>query len=178
MTDNELLEALDKNAQKAMEQISQKYSGYVYAIAKEKLSAFQNEDIDEAVQDIFVRLWQNRKKIDLSRGSLKAYICVIAKSVSIRKREQLAKAQKVIPLELISDYKADDKTVESELRKNELICKIKALPGDDRKLLMRRYYFGQDYREIAASLGISEAAARKRAERIIKRLAQQMEEVS
>lgn len=178
MTDKELLERLDKDAKTAMQEISLKYSGYVYAIAKEKLNAFQSEDIDEAVQDIFVRLWQNRRKIDLSRGSLKAYICVIAKSVCIRKREQLAKAQKVIPLELISDYKADDRTVESELMKKELIGKIKALPDDDRRLLMRRYYFGQDFREIADSLGISEAAARKRAERIIKRLAQQMEEVS
>lgn len=43
---------------------------------------------------------------------------------------------------------------------------------------MQRYYFGLDHKEIARTLGISEAAARKRAERILKRLAQQIEEVS
>ena len=178
MTDRELLDEVEKNADSGMELIAKKYSGYAYAIAREKLSAFTEMDIDDAVQDIFLRLWQSRKKIDLARGSLKAYICVLAKSICLRKRGQLARAQKVIPLELISDYKADDKTVESELTKKELISKIKALPDEDRILIMRRYYFGQDHKEIADSLGISEAAARKRAERIIKRLAQQIEEVS
>ncbi len=178
MTDSELLALMDTEPARAMQAISEKYSGYIYAIVRDKLKTFQNEDIDETVQDIFVKLWQSRRKIDLTRGSLKAYICVLAKSVSIRKREQLAKAQKVIPLELISDYKADDKTVESELTKIELISFIKALPNDDRQLIMRRFYFGQAYKDIADSLGINEAAARKRCERILKKLAKQIEEVS
>ena len=178
MTDSELIEAVRNNADKGMALIAEKYSGYAYAIAREKLSAFSPADIDDAVQDIFVRLWQSIEKIDLERGSLKTYICIISKSVCIRKRDSLAKAQKNVPLDLISDYKADDKTVESELRKRELIDKLKALPKDDRSLIMQRYYFGLDHKEIARTLGISEAAARKRAERILKRLAQQIEEVS
>ena len=178
MTDSELLALTDRDPKTGMQKISQLYSGYVYSIVRDKLRAFPDEDIDETMQDIFVKLWQSRQKIDLTRGSLKAYICVLAKSVSLRKREQLAKAQKVIPLELISDYKADDKTVESELTKKELISIIKALPDDDRQLIMRRFYFGQGYKDIADSLGINEAAARKRCERLLKKLAAQIEEVS
>ena len=62
--------------------------------------------------------------------------------------------------------------------KKELIARLRALPDDDRQLIMRRFYFGQAYKDIAASLGISEAAARKRCERLLKKLAEQIEEVS
>lgn len=178
MTDSELLALTEKDAQAGMEQIARQFSGYVYAIVKDKLSAFSDEDIEETVQDIFVRLWQNRNKIDLSKGSLKAYICVLAKSVSLRRREQLARAQRVIPLELISDFTADGFSVDNELTKKELIARLRALPDDDRQLIMRRFYLGQAYKDIAASLGISEAAARKRCERLLKKLAEQIEEVS
>ena len=172
MSDGELLSKLMTDSTAALTELKNTYSAYVYAIMRDKLAAFPSEDIEEAVSDVFVRLWKNAEKIDLSRGSLKAYICVLAKSTALRKREQLMRSRGTVPLSEAAEI-ADKDSIE---RRSELKAMLMALPKQERELIVCRYYYGLHFKEIAARFNISEAAARKRTERILKKLARSGEE--
>ena len=52
----------------------------------------------------------------------------------------------------------------------ELKCIIRKLSGDERMLLQLKYVDEANYREIADVLGITEETARKRAERLLRKL--------
>ncbi|MBR1752356.1 MAG: sigma-70 family RNA polymerase sigma factor [Ruminococcus sp.] len=169
MSDGELLELLFTDSERAVSELKRIYGGYVYAIVRDKLSAFCKEDTEETVSDVFVSLWRRREKIDLQRGSLKAYICVLAKSIALRKREQLSRTDGQVSLDEIGGTLYDE-SYKQGFDRAELKEQLLRLKKEDRKLIICRYYYGLHFKEIAALLDIGEAAARKRTERILKKL--------
>ncbi len=41
---------------------------------------FSNDDLDDIVQDVFIKAWENRDKYDESRGALSTWVGIIAKN--------------------------------------------------------------------------------------------------
>ena len=108
------------------------------------------------------------------RGSVKAYICVLAKSLALNKREQLSHRAADLPLDEAADV-ADNDTPERKLGRRELLYKVSQLNDTDRKAVVMRYFYGMPHAEIAALLGIGEAAVRKRIGRALKKIGEEME---
>ena len=176
MEDAELLKVLEQDSHEGIKLIGDKYGPYVGAIVNDKLSGCPREDIDETVGDIYISLWKNREKIDLQRGSLKAYICVLAKSVAVRRRQKIKRREQVESGALPPE-KSDEDPIWDQLSRRRMLEVIKALKDDDRRLVIMRFYYGLDFKEIGKALGITDAAARKRSQRLLERLAKDMEEV-
>src|ERR1017187_1555530 len=67
--------------QQAMSELYDRYSKVVYAVAlRVRQDAAGAEDV---LQDIFLQLWRNPDAFDASRGSLAAWLAVIARHRSI-----------------------------------------------------------------------------------------------
>ena len=98
------------------------------------------QDAEEAAADAFVYLWEHPEKFDPRRGSLKTWLSVVARSRALdRSREILrCRAEALLAGE----------------RRAALNAAVDALAEPDREILLRRYYFGQKPREIAAALGL------------------------
>ena len=78
-TDKDLLLLLQNNPERGLDKLINIYSGLIYTIVYSKLANSSTQDIEECVSDIIFELYKNRNYIDLQKGSIKAYISVIAK---------------------------------------------------------------------------------------------------
>lgn len=175
MTDNELLELYKKNVQKAVRLTAEIYHGYVLRIVTGRLIGATAEDIEETVSDVFIRFWNDIDRVDLERGSIKAYISVLAQSIAANKRKELSRRNE-LPLDDEVNA-AEDEPYGHLIDREALIKALKLLDDTNRRIVIMRYYYSMPHTEIASILGISEAAVRKRLERALQKLRNETEEL-
>jgi RNA polymerase sigma-70 factor (family 1) len=121
---------------------------------------------DDLAQDTFIKLWENRAKID--RKTLKAYLYTIAGNLSINqlKRQQLQYKFAKTVVNRVDDaspeYLAQMKEYEQKLQ--DVIASI---PEGSREVFLMNRLEDMKYREIAERLGISVKAVEKRMSRAL-----------
>ena len=167
MTDEELLALYRDDESEAVRETVRLYLPYVRAIAADKLAAFTKEDIEETVSDIFIRFWRSVGKVDVSRGSVRAYLCVLAKSTALRRSSQLAQEPGREDSEMLD--RLEEQPVPTDER-SQLLSAIEQLEDTDRQLILMKYYLGLTHKQIARELKIGAKAAQKRVERAVGRL--------
>jgi len=173
LLDNELLKLLKTKPEKTLDKMIKIYAGLVYTIAADKLASIcSKEDVEECVSDVFYEVYRQRDLIDLQKGSIKAFIAVIAKRKAIDIYRSLKnKNNKLISLNCIfSENTISDKTnIEQAVTEKEdqvaVIKGIKALGDPDSEIFIRKYYFGQSTKIIAKAIGIKENTIDKKISR-------------
>lgn len=99
MQEKNIIDAIKAGDEQAMEKIICRYSRLLWSIVGAVLSQVgTTEDMEECVADVFIDLWEHPQKYDESRGSLKAWLSVIARNKAIDRYRQKTKIQ-TIPLE-------------------------------------------------------------------------------
>lgn len=156
MTDEKLMKAIAAREEGAMNRLMDKYSRLLWSVAAAVLRPMgSDEDLEECVADVFVFLWLNPEKFDPSRGTLKSYLSMVARSRALNRCRQLAR-QPSIPLDALP--LAQELEIAPELpdteRADALRAAVDALSEPDREILVRRYYYDQKPREIAAALDL------------------------
>lgn len=87
MTDNEILDSLYSDEAAGITALIRTYADLVYKKVYEILSECGSlEDIEDCVCDTFVAFFDNLDDVDLSRGSIKGYLGVIARRRAINLR--------------------------------------------------------------------------------------------
>lgn len=170
ISDKDLLVLLQHNPERGLEQLIQSYSGLVYSIVYSKLAKASAQDIEECVSDIIFELYKNRNCIDLQRGSIKAYLSVIAKRKAI---DHFRKSTSTVQNISINDDKQGDLPANTDIEaeiinketRNLLIQEINALGKPDSEIFVRKYYLGQSTKSIAKSLHLKENTVDKRVSR-------------
>ncbi|MGB6193104.1 MAG: sigma-70 family RNA polymerase sigma factor [Terracidiphilus sp.] len=134
----------------AMAEIFDRYGSLVYSIALRILKdPGQAEDI---LQEILLQVWKHPAKFANGRGSLPAWLAVVARNRSIdllRKRR---------PIEPVSDLNvASPENLASEVERNTMIEKVrnamKDLPMPQQRLIELAFFEGMTHSEIAARTG-------------------------
>lgn len=183
LSDNELLQLIRYKPDKALDKIIDTYAGLVYAITSDKLSLVcSKEDIEECVSDVFYEVYRRRDAIDLKRGSIKAFIAVVAKRKAIdvyrclKNKNSKAVSLDSIPYEnTVQDNTNVEQSVTEREEQDVIIKEIKALGEPDSEIFIRKYYFGQNTRLIARALGIKENTIDKKVSRGIVKLREALE---
>lgn len=176
MTQERLLRLLKTEPEKAMEVLTENYTGLVFKIIRCRIGAFLSEsDIEEAVSDVFFDLYRSREKIDFEKGSLTSFIITLAQ----RRATDIFRKQKKSffseePLEENTDAAATDVILQREERKL-LLSAVTSLGEPDSLIIFRRYFLGEKYSEIGESLGLSENAVGKRLKKSLEKLSIIME---
>lgn len=157
MSENEIIEGIKAENSDAIDYVIKKYSrllwGVVSLILQKQGSA---EDIEECVADVFIYLWQHPHEFDQSRGKLKSWLVIIARNKAIDKYRRITKL-KACPADDVIIVTHDD-SLETLLRNEsyqEVSSYIKRLEEPGREIIIRRYYYDQKPRQIAAALGMS-----------------------
>lgn len=148
--DSTLLARVDEGDEQAIAEVFRRYGTAVYSVALRVLhDTGQAEDV---MQEIFLQLWRKPKAFEQGRGSLGAWLVVVARNRSIdtlRKRK---------PTDSVDDVVlASPGNLASEAERNSMMEKVRdvlgTLPMEQRKSLELAYFEGMSHSEIAAATG-------------------------
>lgn len=157
MKDKTIITALQSREADVMNTVIDKYSRLLWPIADMVLKNVGNEqDVEECVADAFIFLWEHPEKFDPARGSLKSWLCIVARSRAIDRYRQITRRNTVSLEEtvLADSFGMQEELLRQETRK-ELLAAINALGEPGREILVRRYYYDQKPRQIALALGMT-----------------------
>ena len=148
--DELLLERVRARDHKAMTDLFDRYGGMVYSVALRVLK--DTGHAEDVMQDIFFHVWENPRAFISGRGSLGAWLTVVARNRAIdalRRRK---------PSDSVDEVVLPAKTnLASEAERNTIMEKVRGvmnrLPSDQQKSLQLAFFEGLSHSEIAAQTG-------------------------
>ena len=157
MQDKKLATELEKRNEAAMSRLIDQYAKLLWSVAGAVLHGVGTaQDVEECVADVFIYLWEDPRRYDPQRGTLKSWLARVARSKAIDRWRELS-ARSTVPWDevfLTGETDTVDSVMEEETRR-ALIAAVNALGEPDREILVRRYYYGQKPKEIALALNMS-----------------------
>jgi RNA polymerase sigma-70 factor, ECF subfamily len=157
-TDKVLIEQWKAGNSRAATEIVRRHAD---ALARFATSAGERDDIEELVQDTFVRAFSS---LDAFRGesSLRTWLFTIERRLMLDRRRAEKRERDVVPIEaseIATEYDALDGVVaqETTIRVRRAVS---ALSPMQREVFTMRVEQGLSYRDIATILGTTEGAAR------------------
>lgn len=155
LSDNELARLIAENADKGLEAAITLYGGSVKYVCTAILGKYPR-DCEECVSDSFAELWRKIGKYDPSRGTLKSYVCIIARSLALSRLNKLAGARETVCEDIWLEAAADSAGAAGEAEGNELfdavVSFISSMPPPDKDILANRFILFAKPSEIAAKL--------------------------
>ena len=157
MKDESIMEAISRRDEQAVSLVINRFSRLLWPIARAVLEKVGcDQDIEECVADSFIYLWEHPEKFDPGKGSLKSWLCIVARSRAIDRYREITRYG-VLPLEeavLVQTLGLQEEAVRQETSR-ELLETVNSLGEPGREILMRRYYYDQKPRQIALALGMT-----------------------
>lgn len=144
-----------------------RYARPIYILAVYMLGSVEAE---EAVQELFLRLWHKAGQFDARRGSFSPWFMSMARHYMRDQLRRRGLQQRVMAVEQIDQLlvEAPDPTadVEKEIWQRErgvaLLSALKTLPAEQRRAITLAYFGGLSQSSIAESLGWPLGTVKKR----------------
>lgn len=178
MGDAELLEMLLENTEKGLKALIAQYGGLVYAVVRRNLpETLRAADAEACAAEVFSEFYLDLNKYDPSKGSIKAWLCVIARhnAVDLARRNTA-----VLPLDEEIRTDIGGTSLESDLEERELrsavLSEVKSLNDPDREILLRKFYLGESSKEIAARLKMTVSNVDARTSRAVGKLRKKLDD--
>lgn len=139
----------------AITELYDRFGSLVYRMAYQLLPS--KADAEDAVQEIFIRLWQSAGQYDPERASLVTWVILLTRRYLV---DQLRRSKtRIKPGNMSDEFQASDphmaqpqgEMLQSE-RGKRLQEKIAALPELQRQVIERAYLGGKTLREIGQEL--------------------------
>ncbi len=176
MFDTALIKLIKNNPEKGLSALIDQYTPLVYTIVKNKISSVcSKEDIEETVSDVFITFYNQIDDVDLSKGSLSAYLMTIAKRKAVDKFRACCKFNELsIDDDDVFIEIPDEFNLENQSEANEFYCRlieeIKSLGEPDSTIILRKYYLKESSKTIAQLTGLTDDNVRKRLSRALRKL--------
>ena len=136
--------------QQAMSELYDRYSKVVYAVALRVLQdAAGAEDV---LQDVFLQLWRNPDAFDASRGSLAAWLAVIARHRSIDRLRKRRPETDIEDCVIASGPDLRDET-ERALLIEKVRGALEVMSPEQRQAMELAFFQGLTHTEIAEKTG-------------------------
>lgn len=178
MEEQELLNCLGEDVSLGIELAIRQYGTAVKTICRSILSGYSDEDIEEAVSDTFVGLWQSREKITLTEEhGLREYLYGIARRTALNRRRSLAKLQTTLDIDTAGELVSGENVEEQIVSQSEyeiLHQLINAMKSPDREIFIYRYFYQHSVKEIADKLTLKAKTVENKLTRGRTRLKQQL----
>ena len=173
-----LMQAVAQGDESAIDKLYERFGTFVYRCVRQALS--NRAEAEDAVQEIFVRLWKTADRYDPSRAKLVTWVMLIAKRHAIDRLRR--KQVRPTNLSLEGDPAGrpgmtEDAGLQHGLNEHRqlLLDRIRELPALQQEVLTRAYLQGFTLREVAeqleAPLGTVKSALSRGLARLRDRLA-------
>lgn len=153
------------------------YKNYVYAIVYNRLRNIgTKEDIEECVGEIFADVCIELERNEAGIRKLSGYISVVAKRKAIKYYHNLS--HNIKQYEELNDDLSSHENVSEAAEINErnrtILRLVEQLGEPDNTIILMRFYYKRNSAEIAKKLGLKSATVRKRIERALGKLREEM----
>ena len=181
MFDSALLKMIKSDKNKGLSHLIDQYTPLVYTVVRNKISSVCSaEDIEETVSDVFIAFYNQLDSVDLSKGSIAAYLMTIAKRKAVDVFRKNASKQEVKPvedednlIELPDSFSLEDEVQQKELRQ-KLISVINSLGEPDSTIIIHKFYLRESSKDIAQLTGLSSDNVRKRLQRALRKIEKEL----
>ena len=115
-----------------------------------------NEDAEEILQDVFVKIWNNFNDYNPEKGRFYTWILTISRNMAIdRMRSKKSKKnQRNIALDLFTDFIDSGENLDRNTDSIGIEYFLKGMNDDDKKLLELLYFQGFTYRETSKKINM------------------------
>ncbi len=174
MEDEKIIELFFARSEQALSEIDKKYGKLLFKISNGILN--DRSDAEECVNDTYLCVWN---KIPPEKPDpLQAYICKIARNISLKIYDRKAAAKRnsayQIAMQELEDCISSPDTVEAEIEARDLSRIIQGfldtLTEENCVIFMRRYWFSDSCKEISERVGLTEKTISVRLTRIRKQM--------
>jgi RNA polymerase sigma-70 factor (ECF subfamily) len=151
-TDAALIDRLMQRDETALAALYDRYAGMLSSVLNRILR--DTQAAEEILQDIFFQLWRTASQFDAARGSLPAWLMVIARNraISRLRRHNPAAGDALVESTAISAV-----NIESAASQKQLLGRVKDalenLPKEQRAAVELAYFEGLTHSEIAQRTG-------------------------
>jgi len=152
--DLDLMRRISTDDGKAVEEMYDRFGSLVYRMAYQAMPT--RADAEDAVQEIFVRLWRTAKRYDPKRAALVTWVMLISRRHLVDKLRRTQARVKASSLEAGQEQAPRDVPDLARLEQDErfagLLERVAGLPELQRTVVMRAYLGGQTLRQIGEEL--------------------------
>ena len=176
MEDEKIVELFFERSERGIQELDNKYGKYCFNLSYNIVN--NRQDAEECVNDAYLGAWN---AIPPARPNpLLTYICKIVRNISLktyyRKGADKRSGRYTVAMEEIEAFIAAPDTVEAAIEAKELARIIEGfldtLTLENRVIFMRRYWFADSGKDIAALVGLTEKNISVRLTRIREKMRQ------
>lgn len=154
--DLELMQRIAAGDQPAVSELYDRFGSLVYRMAYQAMPT--RADADDAVQEVFVRLWKTADRFDPKRAALVTWVMLISRRHLVdrlrRKRARISASS--IEESAVRDDRREHEHIGQEIERSErfaeVMKKVAELPALQQKVVTRAYLGGQTLRQISEEL--------------------------
>lgn len=154
MEEVERLKGLINRDEAVYQQVIEDYSKLLWAVAISVLNrSVSHADIEELISDVFLRLWRSPEKYHPEKGSLKNYLAMMTKSMSLNLIKKRARQ-----FEEVNDFPFEELVDEPESLNHELwqdfFEALKRIPEPTQEICRQRFFYELKPQAISKQLKI------------------------
>jgi RNA polymerase sigma factor (sigma-70 family) len=151
-TEKELLEGLRRHDQQTYSYLYDNYSKALFTVIFNIVP--RQEQAEEVLQEVFVKIWQNIASYDNTKGRLYTWMINIARNQAIDRTRSREFSNQSKTTELTENVYEGKPVSDSGPKDVGLLQTINKLPEENRKLLELAYFQGYTHDEISQMLNI------------------------
>ncbi|MCI8529615.1 MAG: sigma-70 family RNA polymerase sigma factor [Lachnospiraceae bacterium] len=180
MEDDKIIALFYERSERTIQELEIKYGKVCFKVSNNIVN--NRQDAEECVNDAYLGVWNTIPPE--KPNPLLAYLCKIVRNISLKNyyRKKAAKRNSNFEasLEEMEDFLPATETVEAQIEAKELVHFIENFLDmqtiENRVIFMRRYWFSDSYKDIAAQVGLTEKNVSVRLTRIRRQMKEYLAE--
>lgn len=151
---NTILTRIAVGDETAVNDCINQYGNLIWALAKKYTP--KQEDAEDAVQEIFMEIWQNAARYDSSKASESTFISIIARRRLIDRLRKIYRRPVIQSIEDVFETAPNvfESQLNTKIRANQAIEAMKDLRSEQREMMMLNIYDGMSHGEISQKLNV------------------------
>lgn len=180
--DEEIIELLAARDEKSIELIAQQYEKLIRYIA---VTILRNREsaVEECINDVYLKIWTHGAQYDYEKASFRTYLKAITRNTALNYLRKLKRLEELEGMDefdtLQSEYIDYHQNPEQKVIYREEVQALNqilhSMSKKDKELVLRRFYYLQSTRQIAAAMGMTENAVDSKLSRLRKKIKKRYE---
>ena len=146
---NTILSRIAEGDSTAVEDCINAYGNLVWALAKRYTAS--HEDAEDAVQEIFMEIWQNAGRYDAEKSAEITFISMIARRRLIDRLRKVYRQPGIQSIEETFEPQPDvfESQIQTKIQAKRAVAAMRKLNPEQRELMLLNIYGGMSHGEIA-----------------------------